>query len=65
MTLSEVRRSFIRKTCIQHHKLVIISLRSPGLSWDAMLKMTVIKLELIIDIDMFQIIQKGMVEYLT
>ena len=31
-----------------------------------MLKMTDIKLELIIDIDMFQVIEKGMcVEYLT
>ena len=33
---------------------------SPGLSLDAMLKMTDIKLELIIDIDMFQFIEKGM-----
>ena len=32
---------------------------SPGLSWDAMLKITDIKLELIIDIDMFQFIDKG------
>ena len=33
---------------------------SPGLSWDAMLKMTNIKLELMVDIDMFQFIEKGM-----
>ena len=33
---------------------------SPGLSWDAMSKMTDMKLELIIDIDMFQFIEKGM-----
>ena len=33
---------------------------SPGLSWDAMLKVIDIKLELIIDIDMFQFIKKGM-----
>ena len=33
---------------------------SPGLSWDAMLKMTNIKLELMTDIDMFQYIEKGM-----
>ena len=33
---------------------------SPELSWDAMLKMTDIKLELIIDVDMFQFIEKGM-----
>ena len=33
---------------------------SLGLSWDAMLKMTDIKLELITDVDMFQLIEKGM-----
>ena len=33
---------------------------SPGLSWDAMLKMANIKLELMVDIDMFQFIEKGM-----
>ena len=33
---------------------------SPGLSWDAMLKMTGIKLELINDIDQYQFIEKGM-----
>lgn len=35
-------------------------LTSPGLSWDAMLKMTGIKLELINDIDQYQFIEKGM-----
>ena len=34
--------------------------KTPGLSWDAMLKMTDIKLELMVDIDMFQFIEKGM-----
>ena len=33
---------------------------SPGLSWEAMLKMTGIKLELISDIDMHLSIEKGM-----
>ena len=33
---------------------------SPGLSWDAMLKMTVIELEIISDIDMHLFIEKGM-----
>ena len=33
---------------------------SPGLSWDEMLKITGIKLELISDIDMHYLIEKGM-----
>ena len=33
---------------------------SPGLSWDVMLKMTDIKLELIIDIGLFQFIERDM-----
>ena len=33
---------------------------SPGLSWDAMLKMTGVKLEKILDIDMYLFIQKGL-----
>ena len=33
---------------------------SLGLNWDVMLKMTDIKLELMIDIDMYQFIKKGM-----
>ena len=33
---------------------------SPGLSWDAMPKMTGIELELISDIDMYFFIEKGM-----
>ena len=35
---------------------------SPGLSWDAMLKMTKIELDLISDIDMHLFIEKGMRE---
>ena len=33
---------------------------SPGLFWDAMLKMRDIKLELIIDVDMYQFVEKGL-----
>ena len=33
---------------------------SPGLSWDAMLKMTRLQLDLISDIDMHLLIEKGM-----
>ena len=32
----------------------------PGLSWDSMVKMTDIKLELMTDIDTFRFIEKGM-----
>ena len=51
----------LRKTCIQYYKLDPANyFSSPGLSWDAMLKMTNIQLELMTDIDMFQFIEKGM-----
>ena len=50
----------VRKTCLQYYKLDPFHyFTSPGLSWDAMLKMTGIKLELMTDVDMFQSIKKG------
>jgi len=50
-----------RKTCLQYYKLPRCHyFNSPGLSWDAMLKMTEIKLELIVDNEMYQFINKGM-----
>ena len=49
------------KTCLQYYKLDPCHyFTSPGLSWDSLLKMTDIKLELMTDIDMFQFIEKGM-----
>ena len=39
---------------------IIVIFTSLGLSWDATLKMTGIKLELITDVVMFQFIEKGM-----
>ena len=60
LLLSDVFENF-RKTCLEYHKLDPCHyFTSPGLSWDAMLKMTNIKLELMTDIDMFQFIEKGM-----
>ena len=60
LLLADVFESF-RKTCLQYYKLdPYHCFTSPGLSWDAMLKMTNIKLELMVDVDMFQFIENGM-----
>ena len=60
LLLADVFENF-RKTCLEYYKLDPCHyFTSPGMSWDAMLKMTDIKLELMIDIDMFQFIEKGM-----
>ena len=60
LLLADVFENF-RKTCLQYYKLDPCHyFTSPGLSWDAMLKMTDIKLELMVDIDIFQFIEKGM-----
>lgn len=60
LLLADVFENF-RKTCLRYYKLDPCHyFTSPGLSWDAMLKMTNIKLELMTDVDMFQFIEKGM-----
>ena len=60
LLLTDVFENF-RKTCLQYYKLDPCHyFTSPGLSWDAMLKMTNIKLEVMTDVDMFQFIEKGM-----
>ena len=60
LLLADVFQNF-RKTCLQYYKLDPCHyFTSPGLSWDSMLKMTDIKLELMTDIDMFQFIEKGL-----
>ena len=60
LLLADVFENF-RETCQEYYKLDPCHyFTSPGLSWDALLKMTDIKLELIIDIDMFQFIEKGL-----
>ena len=60
LLLADVSENF-RKTCMQYYKLDACHyFTSPGLSWDAMLQMTDIKLELITDVDIFQFIEKDM-----
>ena len=60
LLLADVFENF-RKTCLQYYKLDPCHyFTSPGLSWDAMLKMTNIRLDLITDVDMYQFIEKGM-----
>ena len=60
LLLADVFENF-RKTCLEYYKLDPCHyFTSPGLSRDAMLKMTDIKLELMTDIDMFQFIEKGL-----
>lgn len=58
--LADVFENF-RKTCLQYYKLDPCHyFTSPGLRWDAMLKMTDLKLDLMNDIDMYQFIEKGL-----
>ena len=60
LLLADVFENF-RKTCLKYYKLDPCHyFTSPGLSWDAMLKITGVDLELISDIDMYQFVEKGM-----
>ena len=60
LLLCDVFEKFIN-TCLNYYGLDPCHyFSSPGLSWDAMLKMTRIELELINDIDMHLFIEKGM-----
>ena len=58
LLLTDLFEKFI-STCLDHYGLVPCHyFSSPGLGWDAMLKMTGIELELISDIDMHLFIEK-------
>ena len=60
LLLADVFENF-RKTCLEYYKLDPCHyFSSPGLAWDAMLKMTDIKLDLITDVDMHLMIEKGL-----
>ena len=59
LLLADVLEEFIN-TCLNYYGLVPCHyFSSPGRSWDAMLKMTRIELELTLDTDMSQFIEKG------
>ena len=59
LLLCEVFENF-RATCMQHYKLDLAHCFSaPGLAWDAMLKMTGMELELMIEREFHDIIDKG------
>ena len=68
LLLVDVFENFI-KTCLDYYELDPCHyFSSPGLSWDAMLKMTGIKSDLLSDIVMHLFIQKGMrggISYIT
>ena len=60
LLLAHVFERFIGM-CLEYHGLDPCHyFSSPRLSWDAMLKMTEIELELILDIDMYLFVEKGM-----
>ena len=60
LLLADVFENF-RKTCLEYYKLDPCHyFTSPGLAWDAMQKMTKIKLELLTDVDMYLFIEKGL-----
>ena len=60
MLLAYVFEKFI-DTCLKFYKLDLCHyFSSPGLSWEAMLKMTGIKLEKILDIDIYLFVEKGL-----
>ena len=60
LLLADVFESF-RKTCLEYYKLDPCNYFSaPGLSWDALLRMTKINLDLISDVNVQLFIEKGM-----
>ena len=60
LVLTDVFEKFIN-TCLKFYKLDPCHyFSSPGLSWDAMLKMTGVKLEKISNVDMYLFIEKGL-----
>ena len=60
LLLCDVFEKFI-STCLEYYSLDLSHyFSSPGLSWDAMLKMTAIESQKINNIDMYLFLEKGM-----
>ena len=60
LLLTDVFENF-RETCLKYYKLDPCHyFTSPGLSWDACLKMTGVNLQLLSDVNMYQFIEKGL-----
>ena len=60
LLLADVFENF-RTTCLRQYELDPAHYyTSPGLSWDALLKMTGVKLQLLTDYDMFLFVEKGL-----
>ena len=58
--LADVFENF-RNLCLQQYKLDPANYyTSPGLSWDALLKMTNVELELLTDYNMYLMVEKGL-----
>ena len=59
LLLADVFENF-RNLCLENYKLDPAHYyTAPGLAWDAALKITKVKLELLSDIDMFLMVEKG------
>ena len=57
--MADIFQNF-RDVCLEHYQLdPAWYYTAPGLSWDAMMKTTKIKLELLSDVDMLRIVQQG------
>ena len=60
LLLTDVFKKFIH-TCLKYYEFYPChNFSSPGLSWDAMIKMTGIELKLISDSNMYYFIEEGM-----
>ena len=59
LLLTDVFEKFRNNTLKSYELYPSDYLSAPGLSWDAMLKMTKVKLELIIDPDIYIFFEKG------